>query len=384
MRLLLIALLAGLTACQGGWDKDPFSGQEDNVQKAVPQGGNKEKNPPVQAVMHVDVDSTYLMKEGQKKILPIDYRLLHPEFEFLSVSIPNLESELPGATFDPDTRELVFEPEEGYVPSGGLMFSSIVRISLFAEYKGLKQEIRKEVTFNVVRGSAEDPEVLSIDDIEPELFEGQRDAFKIRIKDEVSPGGPILSILNPANGFYNGAQFITFSQNGRPVIGEPGVYEFTAYIDLRNSKEITATSERFRFEVQAFSFMGIPSNTLRADFKVFSTASKPKFVTENLEVNVGEKVSYNFVVFDTKNEGILQTKFTNDCSLLAGNAKCSCRDIRSQSTCTLEWTPTEAGAFDFELEATNTVNQFATAQQVGTQTDRFRVTVIDNTGGAPQ
>ena len=59
--LALIGFLA-LSACHSGWEQDPFSGQSDNIQKAVPQGGNPVKEPPVQDVMRVDVKETHVVR----------------------------------------------------------------------------------------------------------------------------------------------------------------------------------------------------------------------------------------------------------------------------------------------------------------------------------
>ena len=79
--LALIGFLA-LSACHSGWEQDPFSGQSDNIQKAVPQGGNPVKEPPVQDVMRVDVKETHVVREGESLNLTMAYRLLHPEFSF--------------------------------------------------------------------------------------------------------------------------------------------------------------------------------------------------------------------------------------------------------------------------------------------------------------
>ena len=384
MRLLLLMTLITLTACSNGWDQDPFAKDNFNVRNAVPQGANKITTPPIRDVMRIDVDSNYVMKEGQKKIIPLEYRLLHPEFKFVGIKINNLDSELPGAIYDPVKRELVFEPKEGYVPSGAIVLSSILRLSLLAEYKGTLQEVRQEVVFHVIRGSAEAPQIEKVEGLTEELMEGTTSSFKIFIRDEVSPSGPQL-VLSKGTGFVKNA-----SQYMRHGVGiaspqDPSLWVFNVDIDL-TTDEVTKDKTLFAFSIQAFSALGVPTTLLTKSYTVFSKAEKPKFFFENnLEFTVGEKKSYSFTVADIKAEGKITAQFLDDCGLkLKGTSNCQCKSLigsyANSARCVLDWTPSEVGDVQLNLKAENTVNSTLQMQDQATNTAVLSIKVVEGGG----
>ncbi len=359
MRVLILIGLLGLSACHSGWNQDPFDGQEENVKNAVPQGGNKVQIPPIQDVMRVDVKDTFVVREGESLNVGIDYRLLHPEFIFKGLELRDLENELPGATYNPQTRELNFQPEEGYV-TGGLVVSHVLRVTLLAEYKGLIQERRKDLVFHIVKGSAEAPVIERIDNLGDTFFEGDRKAFQIYVRDEVSSDGPILVVGNYSPTNKNGAHFIEYDKKGRKVSGDPTLWRFNAAVDLSSPEmsDITSSSDLFRVEVQAFSQLGVPANLKNFNFYVFTKANRPQFFMDRDEVNftVGEQGQYSFLVVDPGQEGEVTANFVRGCPT---QAECLCEGgkgaKKSLARCSVRWIPTMPGRNFLFIEAKNTV-----------------------------
>ena len=366
LNLITISLIGlCLSACHSGWDKDPFSNKDGNIQNAVPQGGNKIKEPPIQEVMMLDVNPTYLLKEGGKRIITLNHRLLHPDFKFLGISIPNLDSELPGAVFDPNTNELTIETDEDYVPDGAVVFSSIVRVSLFAEYQGLKQEVRREIVFHVLKGSAQPPRIMEVTGLDPEYQEGTRKTFMVKVFDEASPTGPRLNISYDSQLKSNGAKFMIYPKKGSAVLGEPGVYTYEVNLNL--DEEITIDSSSFSFEVQAISAFGEPSRVEKRSFKVFSQAAEPFHHGENsYQWQAGAPVNNQFIVAIPQRSGRLSTNFTTNCSeTFGGDIRCSCRRInRLTYGCQMIGTPMKEGSHKLMFEAMTEIHKGKTFEDI--------------------
>lgn len=381
MRLLLGIILVGLTACHSGWEKDPFANDTENVKNGQKQGTKVELNPPLQSVVFVELEPFYELKEGQRVVIKTGYRITHPEFKVVDFKIEDLEENFPGAVFDATTNEITWTPGDDYVPAGAIVFRRPLTISVFVEYKGLVQEVRRTASINVLRGDARAPYIREVVGFDGDIYEGQKRAFTVVVVDEVSPNGPVLSVRKRTfTSADNGTGYVEYDSNGTKDPTDPTIWRFKGSINLTNVPEITKNYQNFYVGFVAHSSFGEASNIYSDDFRVLTKLVRPSFFTGLTDARTFKKGvlnSYTFTVADVKEEGNVSAEFITDCSRepVAG-ADCSCTNNQFYSTCTIQWVPQAAGDVSFEVEATTKIDNFVLKDEI-TRTEKVKIKVVE-------
>ncbi|MEM7646477.1 MAG: hypothetical protein AAF203_06185 [Pseudomonadota bacterium] len=371
--LSVFTILLGLGSCHSGWDKDPFVDESENIKKAVPQGVTQDVVPPLQSVMFIRTGQEhYVVNEGRKITITIEPELTHPGFVPQGIEIKDLEQTLPGAVFDPQTNTVTYEAKD--VPEGALVKRQSVKISFFAEYEGLLHERKKEVNVLVVRQNTNKPDIERVEGFNTDIVEGNWTRVRVYVRDVDSPQGPILTFRG--SGTDNGAPYIEMDEFPRRVSGDPTLWYFSGYIDLRpQGADITKTAKNLRVTMTAYSFFGVPSNAEVTEYSILSNAKKPVILTEDdVEFKVGEDNKHSFVVFDSKSEG----QVTATCGPAFGvGASCDCQSIApTAQRCLVQWSPSLPGRFPIRVNSKNTVNG-STNPIEATQSKTFYINVVN-------
>lgn len=355
MRLLLIFLVLGLTACHSGWDKDPFANEADNVKNGVPPEKKDTAVAPIQSVLFIDIEPFYELKIGQKAIIQIGLRKTDPAFTVTGVSVPDLEENYPGAVFDETKMQVIWTPEEDYVPESAFIRRTPLEITVYGEYQGAPRSYSKTTSINVLKGNATPPEIISVEGMNQDFVEGSVYEFKVVVRDRVSPKGPSLSAVKSGIG-NNGSAYLDYPAYGIQDFNDPSLWNFLGKVDLTKVSEITENSEKLRINFIAHSTFGEPSNLEPAAFKVYTDLKTPIFFNEKVKTfKKGTLNSYSFTVVDAKSEGKVEGLFVTDCTRepYAGSV-CDCTPPKGAfSTCTIEWVPQKVGTFDFEVKGIN-------------------------------
>lgn len=377
-RLVLLSMLI-LSACHSGWDKDPFVAEASGVQNAVAQGTDQKGVPPLQGIVFLDVEPYYNIYEGESRTIQATTNITHPEFKLVRMEIKNYDEEMFEFKLDQQKQEITFVGDKYHVPDGVLIQKVPFTVSVITEYKGLIQETRRESAINIMRGGQEAPIVESVVNLPRDIKEGSTTvAFKVFVRDRVSPKGPTLNMVADTNTKKNGSQYIDFNKIGVPVAGDPTLFEFTAYLNLKYVNDMTAMSDNYSFVISAYSVFGIVSSPSRQSFTVYTKAEMPRiYVDSNLDFKMGENSKIQFMALDPSQEGLVAAQFVENCADVLAGAICGCAPFSdSVSRCTMEWNPRVAGSFSLTVKAINTTNpnyELFKDQKENTQTLNIRV-----------
>ena len=116
-RLLLGLSMIMLTACHSGWDKDPFAKEGDNIKNAVAPDEEIPKVPPPKSnTLFVDMQQVYSVVEGETLIIPVRYKIAHPDVKLSSIQVIGLEEKFPGSMYDEEKQEIRITPPFDFVP----------------------------------------------------------------------------------------------------------------------------------------------------------------------------------------------------------------------------------------------------------------------------
>ncbi len=366
MQKLIILLFLGFSACHSGWDKDPFVGQSANVQNAIAKGAEKKAVPPLFGVLFVDAEPFYNVKQGQVLETNIGYRITHPEFQFHSLLIKNIDETLPGASFDGETGELKFDVSQIRIPVETAVFVIPFTVSLVAEYQGVLHEMPVNSAIHIIRRNFTSPTVERVEGLPNFVKEFSGDyPFSIIVRDDEPSSVPTLNLLPDTLTSTSGAQYIEYEQTPVPVENEPGLWRFKARVVMGLNKEITNSNGTFRFKAIATSVYGVSSMAKTFFYGIYTKASNPLFFADSRVIfKKGEKSTYSFTVADTRNEGKIEASFVSPCGKELGkDSRCYCQNVlnlsNSVNRCFIEWTPADVGTVKLNIKATNTTNELS-------------------------
>lgn len=380
--LILLLTLFVLSACHNGWNQDPFADEPEDVRNPVPKTNEVPTQPPSQSVMFIDMETFWNSYEGNSITLPFTWRLTHPNSTFLRLEVENLEELFPGATLNVNEAEksgdLSLVIPEGYVPGSLYVAQVPLTFSLYADIDGEVQIRKLTVAVNVLRTSVGQPVIERFENVPNSMIEGEKRAFQVFVRDNDSANGPVLSIRGTGNGFNSAAHLIDHFMSGQQVPGNPGLWKYEGLIDLDyNDVELTKSQLDLSALFIAYSAFGVPSNSKRMNFRVYSSASEPQFYFGSNRISFKKETANNYVfsVVDEKGEGSLSARFIDCTGDLGQGAQCSCQGSGPQLSCTVSWTPTVEGTHTVRLSAENKVNSGSNFEQTASSNQSFEIVV---------
>ncbi len=364
-RLLLLGLFLTLTACHSGWDKDPFSGEEDRIKNAIEPDKKIEKvPPPEQGTLFVDMQQVYSVVEGDTLEIPVRYKIAHPEVTISSIQVQGLEENFPGSTFDAEKNVIRITPPYDFVPVDTPYIIQPLSVSFFNQYEGQVQEVKRTVVIHVIPQNTSVPviEDLSFSPANSVVVAGKEKKLLIEVYDTNKEYSPRVTVMNAFGSQLQGAQFVRVPNEG---VYNPtnDVWEFEARINIPSDYYLPASKSRVTLEIFSYSITGIPSRSEDISFTIERTPEAPKIVSEKI-LKFTEKIEnqYTFSAFDIRGNG----RVTTECVGGPAGMTCDCRrdgfpnnDI---AFCTVTWIPETVGEFDLQFKAENKIGSDVVTQ----------------------
>ncbi|MBK9322596.1 MAG: hypothetical protein IPM97_06520 [Bdellovibrionaceae bacterium] len=334
--LSIIFVVVGVGGCSK-WNQDPMEGQPwpNNSGKPSP-GGEKPKDglPPDNII--IDTVSSYTFQESFPGSFKIEARILLPGYSAPDISIKN-KDDFPYAAFDPTTGIFSWTPPFG---TAGSEDSVLKQVEIQVVFRNPEAVIVKNEAVPVmIKKTFLKPTIISVPEL-TSIREGESTKFSVVVRDQNATSSeltwPVL-VLHPPYSGNNLAGFTKVSSKERLPNGD---FVFDLTLNL-NGVEVTDTRVNFAANLVAYSFGGIASESKYVDVIIFTSFSDLTSTWRNeISVFTGQPINYSFVIFDPKDEGVLQAPtFTN----LPPGAVVDCQSVPSnedsQQHCVFEWTP---------------------------------------------
>lgn len=338
--LLMITLGCGL-------HQDPLAGKDTRFKDGRPEPTKPIYEKPVGSdAVHINSPDFVSIEEGKLLEFDLNARILLPDY-VVELKIENL-SEYPNAKFNATTGKFTWTPPIGFVNAAGgtttlerklLIRATAVKTDapvLFRE-REIKIKISREYVAPTITQVRKDYNVLR---------EGYSMYLRVRVKDMDALEAdrttwPEIQFSRPGTS-KSLVGWIDF--NNSSVYGR-NEYELIYRIDL-TSAELTKSGADFITSLTAVTRYGKRSNPEQFGLTVFTSLNQPSTTwTQTQDFKAGEKRSFQFVIFDAKQEGRLALQSWRD---VPTGATVNCTpspDSAAVLLCTIEWEPalTEAG-----------------------------------------
>lgn len=334
--LSIIFVVVGVGGCSK-WNQDPMEGQPwpNNSGKPSP-GGEKPKDglPPDNII--IDTVSSYAFQESFPGSFKIEARILLPGYSAPDISIKN-KDDFPYAAFDPTTGIFSWTPPFGTAGSEDSVLKLVEIQVVFRNSDAVI--VKNEAVPVMIKKTFLKPTIVSVSPVES-IREGESKSFSVVVRDvnatSLAITWPSL-VLYPPNYGNNLAGFTQVS-SAKPLPN--GDFEFELTINLLN-EEVTDSKAYFKAKLVAFSHGGVSSQSKDVEISFLTSFSELKSTWRGVvSVKTEQSIIYSFVIFDPKDEVVLESPtFTN----LPPGAIVNCRRISdaedSQQHCIFEWTP---------------------------------------------
>lgn len=290
-------------ACSPNWHQDPLANRDKALQNGQAKPGEPQKPEGVRSdEVRLQYPEVFSFQEGIPGEFTLVGRILLPGYT-PTIVIENLD-EFPGAVFDAATGKFSWTPPAGTVKRDrdDTRETRHLKVSVVGQKPGdvvlqnnfvVKLDITKTLSV---------PEIFEVSKAFLTLREGERTDLTVRIRDLDAGADPAtwpkLQIL-PMLRTPSLTQFVTLTD-----IDMDGNGEFTANlkVDLRGA-ELTKSKTFFGFSLQAtsrYQKTGKKLDITVVALTSFSTLQSTWFDT--VEVNLGSKSEYQFLIFDPKEE----------------------------------------------------------------------------------
>jgi len=297
------AALALLPACSSNWQQDPLAHKDRALQNGQQKPSDPQKPEGVRSdEVRLQYPEVFTFQEGIHGEFTLVGRILLPGYT-PTIVIENMD-EFPGAVFDAATGKFSWTPAVGTVKRDldDTRETRPLKVSVVGQKSG---DVVVQNTFVVKLDIAKTlgvPEIFEISKAFLTLREGERADLTVRIRDLDAGADPAtwpkLQIL-PMLRTPNLSQFVTLTD-----MDMEGNGEFTANlkVDLRGA-ELTKSKTFFGFSLQAtsrYQKSGKKQDITVVALTSFSALQSTWFDT--VEVNLGSKSEYQFLIFDPKEE----------------------------------------------------------------------------------
>lgn len=353
----LKVLVAGLLLVGCGKDffqQNPLDAANENIKKSKPVIEKPDVQAPVQSdAVRIQGPEAISFKEKRADKFIFKPTLLMPDYE-AKIIVENMDM-FPGAKFDSNTGEFSWTPPKGYVSQNFYQELDLVLIAV------AKSKISKDAnvysnkrSFHVfVNRDASVPQILRVDRNETSIREGSTGYFSVVVKDE--DGGmdeettPKLTIL-PSSSGVSLSSYVSLGNITADLVKKE--WKFDLRVNL-GSAELTDSISDADFILRATNRFGTYSPEYKVNYSVFTklgsieTSWDPSF-----ELTPGQNNSVSFLVYDTRNEGVINANL-GSLSLPSGaTVKCSSKKVGAPLNCFFNWNPpynTRSQVFDWSF-----------------------------------
>ncbi len=364
----LTFVLAALTGCQPGWDKDPtIEGLPPEVEQ-----GPETYMAAMRDAIYILNDNFYDFVEGESGRVEFEIKVLQPDIINVEAGVDGLEDYLPGATqtFDPATGKFLIEWDVPQVFVRGLE-------SGYASYQlrlvvnttsqdGSKAQREQPIEFRIIR-KLERPEILRVTPPDKQtslvLKEGSSGTYTVVVKDPNSSNGsmtvaePILMVEPPASSTSkSGAHLVSVASPTRDP-NNPTLWNFR--VTVRTFSEMTASSDTLFFTLRAYTPLAMSAEQVRSaaypvSFRVENgvtpvewTGSVLSSASKDADARFWEGTTnyFTFAFYDPRGEARAQMLALDSKCNAGGTApRCECKLVTDRQVCTLHWVPSASDA----------------------------------------
>lgn len=331
--LLVVATLSGC----GSWKQDPLADKDEAFKNAQQKPTLPEAPKPTDSgAVRLDTVDFYKFREGVAGEFTMSARILEAGYSPV-IYIDNL-ADFPGAQYNASTGKFTWTPALGTVSGdNGLEESRALKVRVVGNKpngKVLTSDFKVDLRIGKVLNA---PEVFSVSKTSASMREGDMMNITVKVRDKDAGSGvnsyPNLLIL-PIVGYGNISQYVTITQ-----ILALGNNEFNInlQIDLSGA-ELTKSRDRFGFTLKAISrFQQASAPTDVTVNVVTSLADLQSTWFAPLEVPMGVKKEFQFMIFDPKDElFVAAPTFAG----VPNGATINCSGVNvTRQFCTFSWTP---------------------------------------------
>lgn len=304
-----------------------------------PDVDEKPKAGPEEAI-RPDVLDSYSLKVGTPFELTFDGRVLIPNYK-LTADVKNLES-FPGATYDETTRTFKWTPTSDYM-AGDLKREVNVLVIYVADDKAGKSAtiVREKEIKLVIERMPGSPQIIGQTGFPDNVQEGRSAQMTLTVEDpdagKTAEKYPQLLI----NAGSKGAGLEPYIRVDSVEKLSDTQFLYNIILDL-TGVEITTSLRSFEVQFAPRSQYGTIGGSKTWEVDIYTSLKEPVITWDTnttMIFKVGESKTYNFQIFDLREEGKLS--LDNSPSVPSG-ADLSCNKTNEYVlNCSLTWAPTE-------------------------------------------
>lgn len=366
--LVLVGTLFLISAC-GGTKQDPLDGQSDDVKNGKAPGIAEapKKKPADSNVLKIDGPDSLVVQEGEEREITFTARSLFVEdteyaLEFTSAGAAEYKNATvtskPGNSAKGELASITIKWK---VPKGlaaGQVTDTALVVSAYTTNLKAIYSVEKNVTVFISSNSKNVPNITKVEvPVDPIKENTNKSIIKVYVTDndssDVVGRRPSLIIMPDTSG-ANGAAYLVPAKNPVKDPALANSWIFDVVVDLTNA-EMTAYSANAKFLVAATSYLGRLSAFKSASYSVWTSVSQPVSSWQEIVYFKRQQAnSYTFIVTDPRGEGLIDAKFTTNCSALEGKPVCDCKSIagvsgksKGAAQCSITWTPPAGGGIFF-------------------------------------
>ena len=294
-----------LVACQSGWDKDPLAEFSENIKQGqVPGSQNQPKSIPSK-ILRIDVADFYEVVEGEEVTITPKYRIFDRKASFHSLSIPNLQTALPGAIFDASENSISWSAPIGFVSENvgnRSMAIKHLQFELTAYREGVLIKERRTASVYIFRGQNNSLKIVNVEGHPFNVTEGEVvenifvtvEDLESRTEDNLPPD----LLIRRRWVDDDGPHFFRVVDGPNPVANEPNRWIFELAIDLSRYDASDRPEHKFIL-LSAKSFFGEVSQSKELTFRTLNRLVAPETTwSQTVTFNREVKNHMFFTVYD--------------------------------------------------------------------------------------
>jgi hypothetical protein len=356
--LSAIFVVNALAGCGAQWNQDPLADKDKALREAQGKPGIPESPKPIDGNNVVVLAEDYTFSEETKGEFNISVRILEEDY-VPTLSVENIK-DFPGAdlsiiNYDQQTRMLTakftWTPPFGVVSGKtGLKEERDLKLSVVGNKPNSNVIVGHPIVKIGVVKLLNTPEIFSVSNSILVMREGETKEITVKVRDKDARNdvhfAPKLQIL-PLSHYMNFSQYVSIGS-----VMALGNDEFAVKltIDLSDA-ELTKSRGRFGLALRAVSQFNLFSANHSVQADIYTSFTKPQSTwLDVLEVPLGLKKEFQFMILDPKDEALLETPTFAD---LPSGATINCRSVGvTIQFCTFSWTPDVSGpAKDYKVRA---------------------------------
>ncbi len=336
-----LLLIAGCSSSEKdllfGGKQDPLADKDHSVQS----GGEKPTAPegpkPIQSdAIRIDTVNFYSFQAGVADEFKISHRVLIDGYTG-NLEILNL-ADFTGATYDKTTGVFSWTPPTDFVAGGNLYADLMLNIRVTAtKANSVVLTSTQDVSIRVNRLLAT-PDIISAQGNTNSIREGEKTFITIEVAD---PGAtndtatwPVLN-FTPTGSSNVAGSLVPFLNEYSKTRMANGHLQYTIELDL-GSAELTKTQGTFGMDIQAVSKFNTISTKKTFTIPVANNLADPVLTwNQAVDAAAGHTLEYQFLVFDPKNEGKVDSvSFSN----VPTGMTTACKDVNLYTkSCQVKW-----------------------------------------------